>query len=1594
VATLLAAAAAVTSAQLRGDGTRTDPLPGGLRVGGAASAPAADTGSAPSRFEQGGVLTYQTLQGERLFAWQLQPDLGPAAARPRDYLVLVSTTAAQAGVHWIAAQQLAAALLEQAGPQDRVSLWTAGPPEERFTTSLTRGFIDPRNDKQVQAALKALAAHYPAGTADFGAALARAVASFEANAKRQLVIIYLGDGQSHLQPLSDASRAALARKMADQRIAFFPVPLGRQLDPANLHGLATGTGGKVVRVQVRQEKAAEAAARLIAAVAQPIFYPAKVQLPAAMELALPTRLPPLRADTPTLVVGKMKPAPTLTVTLQGSIDGQAGKVVKQVSAAVPDPEPDNYFLVSLVEQWSRAREQPALIRADRALAFAFEANRLALDELVEGAGLAVHQGDLDAAAGLYARALELAPHDAGARAGARLVEGLKSGKVDRKALLDQLNDAGRKAVKIDKKGGAVRLTADQVTKLVQVSEERKPAAKGDPAAEPDLKAQRELILVQEQQLAQAVEMDLKQAQAELRADPEAAYDRVRSALLRVRDFPVIGDAARDKLLKKLQAALRDVSLKGAVYRQQREEQAAAVAAALAAKDQAALRQTEEERFEARFKAYRNLMNEARYDILQRQAAVEQILKGMLQMQEAAKVKGVPVAAATQALYFQAQAAFNYQVQDDLRPERERNFLAIFLEVEKAHIPLPDEPPIHFMTRLPASQQVKAWKILSDRRKERYEGADFLDDPNGEGRKAADKIARLMDMVIDMKDFQAPMTLKEVLGLLYDKLNADGRELPIIVDADAFKEANPDAPDVYETQVKFPPVPRKMSIKTALRLALAKVPTDNATYLIRRDYLEITTVDRQTAEKALRVYPVGDLVLPINSKQNPYANGAFGGLGGFGAAGGGFGYPGGGLGAVGGAFGVPGGGFGLPGGGLGYPGGGLGFPGGFGIQGGGFGLQGGGLGVYGGFGIQGGGLGFPGGFGIQGGGFGLQGGGFGLYGGLQAQGIPGQNCLGFNQFNGGLGAFGTGGLDQGLILLIRQVVAPGQWDVLNCQLQYTGFPGVGIPPAGGPGGGPGGTPGFPGQPGAPTSDPADQAKVNHIAFYPAALALVVQGTATKHHKYGGGIFGGGTKKKEAAASYQERSKDPGVIVIGPKPQGGVDVAGGKDTAPKNLPKLDAKKVWQEALEHGASNPGLIVACADFLFEHEDYGHAVELLKATLRQGIMVQPWVYEALAIALEFEGAHPEEIRRARLSALALRPADADGYVQAARAYGEHGQYDKALAFCREAARLEPGLPTAYAEALAYAEQARDVKGMAWAATKILGQDWAGDYQALPLQAEFRLQQLLATLKKDKRAAEAEQLQAAVGTLRQRDLTVLLTWQPGVSGDADLELEVREPTGTVCSSRLRQSPGGGVLTGLDLAAPRQATYVACQAFSGEYAITVKRLWGQPAGGKVRLEIVYHQGTAQEKHRIETLTVEGQHTLKIKLDSGRRTEPASVVPTVKALAGAGTEEVRGNHVLEKLRDLADSVHGQLPRGLTVGTAKGRKAEAAAPRGKPLPEPVVFQGSVTGAGGVQLTTQAHLAADGQSVRVSIQPVFRPAARAGGAAVVLPLIPGGGP
>src|SRR5439155_13420723 len=190
----------------------------------------------------------------------------------------------------------------------------------------------------------------------------------------------------------------------------------------------------------------------------------------------------------------------------------------------------------------------------------------------------------------------------------------------------------------------------------------------------------------------------------------------------------------------------------------------------------------------------------------------------------------------------------------------------------------------------------------------------------------------------------------------------------------------------------------------------------------------------------------------------------------------------------------------------------------------------------------------------------------------------------------------------------------------------------------------------------------------------------------------------------------------------------------------------------------------------------FDHLAEFLKANLRQGIVVRPWVYEALAQALRETNASPEEIERAVLSAADLEPLDAEGYLHASVALAENKHFDHALAFCRQAAALQPNIPQPYEAALDQAVIAKDTDAMEWAAGRLLLQDWPLNNQELHDKARVKLDSLAKSLSDAGRKEDAEHMLAAVNTRRQRDLVIKANWQ----GEADLDLSVKElATGSV-----------------------------------------------------------------------------------------------------------------------------------------------------------------------------------------------------------------------
>src|SRR5262249_21562082 len=181
-------------------------------------------------------------------------------------------------------------------------------------------------------------------------------------------------------------------------------------------------------------------------------------------------------------------------------------------------------------------------------------------------------------------------------------------------------------------------------------------------------------------------------------------------------------------------------------------------------------------------------------------------------------------------------------------------------------------------------------------------------------------------------------------------------------------------------------------------------------------------------------------------------------------------------------------------------------------------------------------------------------------------------------------------------------------------------------------------------------------------------------------------------------------------------------------------------------------------------------------------------------------------------SVAALEPLDSQGFLKAAQAMADQGRFDRALAFCRQAALLEPNVPHPYADALVYAEKSKDADAVAWAAGNLARRDWPFKNQEYQAKAKDIVRNVAG---QTKRKADLERLQAAMQANQQRDLSIKLSWS---GKDGALSLKVKEPTGSVCSFLNRQTIGGGTLLGGTLDQERGETYVAAEAFPGEYTI--------------------------------------------------------------------------------------------------------------------------------------------------------------------------------
>ena len=375
--------------------------------------------------------------------------------------------------------------------------------------------------------------------------------------------------------------------------------------------------------------------------------------------------------------------------------------------------------------------------------------------------------------------------------------------------------------------------------------------------------------------------------------------------------------------------------------------------------------------------------------------------------------------------------------------------------------------------------------------------------------------------------------------------------------------------------------------------------------------------------------------------------------------------------------------------------------------------------------------------------------------------------------------------------------------------------------------------------------------------------------------GGGMGGGMFQVADARnrTTPTDRSPDTGREAAVPSQTVSADI-----TLPREL--IESADVRRAIVGYLTNDDGAVTtklarirATAAELGREKRFDIAIELISATIAAG-HAEPWMYEALAIAMEAAGRPREDVERALVSAADFA-ASPHELLRLANHLARLDSTTMAFRLCRGAVALDSANREAYALAMSLAAQTDDRIALQWACAGVLQHTWPANQQELPARAS-RLAK--ATVEKLRAAGEqqaADAFQEAIDQALVRDVVFEITW----NGDADIDLLVEEPSGMICSPAMPRSTGGGALladtdVGVDAVnATQRERYVATEAFPGAYRMLIRRAAGTIAAGSITAELTLHKGTPREQTIRRQVPLEADELmLTVDVPEGRRRQP--------------------------------------------------------------------------------------------------------------------------
>ena len=429
--------------------------------------------------------------------------------------------------------------------------------------------------------------------------------------------------------------------------------------------------------------------------------------------------------------------------------------------------------------------------------------------------------------------------------------------------------------------------------------------------------------------------------------------------------------------------------------------------------------------------------------------------------------------------------------------------------------------------------------------------------------------------------------------------------------------------------------------------------------------------------------------------------------------------------------------------------------------------------------------------------------------------------------------------------------------------------------------------------------------------------------------------------------------------------------------------DIDAVWNDyfAAHTGAQAPAeaAVRETVSQLMKAHKFDHAIACIYAAMRheQG---QRWMYEALSIALQAGQRSPDEIERVLLSVLDFANSPVE-VMYLAEYLARSGLEKRALQLFRQVSQVIPAAPEPYVAGLQLAQKLDDAEATEWATLGILGQPWPAPQIEVWNQGWNVASATLERLKSENRKDEMTRYKKAVDEALRRDILVVVSW----NGEADVDLFVEEPPGTICSFRNPRTLSGGMMMGDSISRSKkderkaqgaQEAYVCPKGFDGDYRIMMRRVWGKVTADKVTVDVYWHYWSKNERTMRKQIDLSGDEAaFVVDLKDGRRTEPLEQQQIATAVANAvANQRDVGRRVAQQLNAQHDpSVAGSMARSRA-------RQPGELPRGLNPMNPFFLRGATgyqpvitTLPQGASMFTSAVVSADRRYVRVTPLPIF---------------------